>query len=285
MKDCVRLLLYVTSRADKIRPCRLPITVQPEFIRKALAAGKHVLSEKPIAKDVTTATQLLSEYRKTIDSSKTTWSIAENWRFLESHVYAAEEVRKLGRILGFRTRVHSMIKPGGKYFETAWRKTPEYQGGFLLDGGIHFVAATRLFLGPDNDFARVSAFTHQLQQHLPPADTVNAIVRTKSGVSGTFAVGFGTTFKGSGYTIACEDGVVTALRDKVVVEKDGQETEKTFTGQELGGVAQEMQAWGEGLAAGAQDPRLSLEEALKDLVAVRLSILSQCSAAQLLTTR
>ena len=33
----------------------LPITAQPAVITKALAAGKHVLAEKPIAKDVASA--------------------------------------------------------------------------------------------------------------------------------------------------------------------------------------------------------------------------------------
>ena len=33
----------------------LPITLQPAIIQKALAAGKHVLSEKPVAPDVATA--------------------------------------------------------------------------------------------------------------------------------------------------------------------------------------------------------------------------------------
>ena len=41
---------------------RLPILVQPDFIKKALSAGKHVLAEKPIAKDVATATELLDWY-------------------------------------------------------------------------------------------------------------------------------------------------------------------------------------------------------------------------------
>lgn len=79
-------------------------------------AGKHVLAEKPIAKDVKTATELLQWYRSSVDTNKVTWSVAENWRFLDSHLYAAEEVRKLGRVLGFRVKVNSMVKPGNKYF-------------------------------------------------------------------------------------------------------------------------------------------------------------------------
>lgn len=40
----------------------LPITKQPEVILKALAAGKHALSERPFAEDVATETGLVREY-------------------------------------------------------------------------------------------------------------------------------------------------------------------------------------------------------------------------------
>jgi predicted dehydrogenase len=41
----------------------LPITLQPTIIRQALAAGKAVLSEKPVAKDVAEGAKLIAEYR------------------------------------------------------------------------------------------------------------------------------------------------------------------------------------------------------------------------------
>jgi hypothetical protein len=43
----------------------LPITVQPDVIRAALAAGKHILSEKPVAPDVASGAALIAEYRAT----------------------------------------------------------------------------------------------------------------------------------------------------------------------------------------------------------------------------
>jgi len=199
--------------------------------------------------------------------------VAENFRYLDSFVYAAEQVKKLGRVLGFRIRMTAMVKAGSKYYETAWRKTPEYQGGFLLDGGVHFIAGTRLMLGEENEITRVSAFTAQLQEHLPPIDTLNATAKTKSGVSGTITFSFGTTFKGSGYSVACEKGTVTVIRSDVSVEKDGQEEKKSFP-EEGAGVKQEVKAWGESISAGHADPRQSPEEALKDLKTVSSS--SKC---------
>lgn len=99
-----------------------------------------------------------------------------------------------------RTYFLSMILFTKTIVETAWRKTPHYQGGFLLDGGVHYVAATRRLLGSDKPVA-ISAYTTLLQKHLPPVDTVNAIWKTESGASGTFSVSFGTTFKGRKYLL------------------------------------------------------------------------------------
>lgn len=88
---------------------------QPAYIRKALEAGKHVLSEKPIAPDVATATQLIDWYTTSKAASRVTWGVAENFRFVPAHVHAAEQVKRLGRVLGFRVNVASMVQPGNKY--------------------------------------------------------------------------------------------------------------------------------------------------------------------------
>ena len=85
---------------------------------------------------------------------------------------------------------------GGKYFETeyvelpgpetsntdfiSWRKVPTHQGGFLLDGGVHFTAGLRLLLGPDNPLVSISAHTSQMQEHLPPVDSIEATAKVRS---------------------------------------------------------------------------------------------------------
>lgn len=146
-----------------------------------------MLSEKPIAKDIATAQELLSFYHANIPTDRVSWSVAENYRFVEQHLFAASEIKRLGRILGFRGRFNRNVEPGSKYHETSWRKTPDYQGGFVLDMGVHFAALVRLLLGSDEGrLTRVSAFTCQVQEHLPPVDTANATLKCKSGISGVF---------------------------------------------------------------------------------------------------
>ena len=94
----------------------LPILNQPEYIRRALSAGRHVLSEKPIAENLEDAQELTRWYHENHDSKRVTWSVAENFRYLNSFEYAREQVHKAGRLLGFRVKVYSMVRPGGKYF-------------------------------------------------------------------------------------------------------------------------------------------------------------------------
>ncbi|TVY47929.1 Uncharacterized protein LOCC1_G001632 [Lachnellula occidentalis] len=248
----------------------LPILSQPEYIEAALAAGKHVLSEKPIAKDLKTAQHLIEYSKSGKVKGGATWSVAENFRYLESFVYARQEVQKLGRILGFTVKSFGNVAADDKYYKTPWRQHPGYQGGFLLDGGVHFVAGARLLLGEEAKPVALTAYSTLLREQLPPVDTVNSIWLTKSGISGTFSVSFGTTLFGSEYTIACEKGSVSVEGSQVTVreglEKDGKSSLVDFKERGQGnGVEQEDAAWGEALAKGHTLPNQSPEQALADL--------------------
>lgn len=106
----------------------------------------------------------------------------------------------------------------------------------------------------------LSAYTTQLQTHLPPVDTIEATAKAKNGAVGSISISFGTTYKGSEWTIACEQGFVSISRDKVTID------DKTdIVKDERTGVPPEVSEWGRALAAGSSNPRQSPEEALADL--------------------
>lgn len=68
-----------------------------------------------MAENLKEAEELIEWYHSTI-GTKATWSVAENFRYLDSFDYAREQVRKLGRVLGFRMRLYANVKEGAKYY-------------------------------------------------------------------------------------------------------------------------------------------------------------------------
>ena len=92
-----------------------------------------------------------------------------------------------------------------RYFETAWRKTPGYQGGFVLDGlssvvwedvhyidyfkgGAHTAAAIRTLL--PSALHKISAKTSLKKDYLAPVDTVNAEITLQDGLKGSLELAF-----------------------------------------------------------------------------------------------
>lgn len=97
----------------------LPITHQPEYIKKALSAGKHVLSEKPIAKDVETAQELIRW--KSENAVNPIWSVAENFRFLEAVQFGADAVKKIGgNVTTFSMKLYGFVDESDKFYQTPW---------------------------------------------------------------------------------------------------------------------------------------------------------------------
>ena len=140
----------------------LPITKQPEVILKALAAGKHVLSEKPIAKDVATGIDLVRKYISEYRSKGLVWRVAENYEYEPAYREAGQLIRdgRIGRVINFSVTGFVPMLKDNKYYQTDWRTVPDvsqfrvasldinlhsltlsqYQGGFLVSLHLYFTA-------------------------------------------------------------------------------------------------------------------------------------------------
>lgn len=112
----------------------LPITVQPDIVLAALRAGKHVLSEKPVAADVTSGYSLITEYQEKYQPNGLHWRIAENYECEPGFIKAAEAIQagKIGKISHWRLTKSGNIEPDNPYYKTPWRTVPDYQGGFIV---------------------------------------------------------------------------------------------------------------------------------------------------------
>ena len=112
----------------------LPITIQPGIVLAALRAGKHVLSEKPIAADVTSGYSLITEYQEKYAPSGLHWRIAENFECEPAFIKAAEAIQagRIGKISHWRLSKADGIETDNPYYKTTWRTVPDYQGGFVV---------------------------------------------------------------------------------------------------------------------------------------------------------
>jgi len=122
-------------------PQLLPIT------RDCLAAGKHVVCEKPPGVDSTEAQQFVAlpdQYPRQKIMMTENFFYRDDLRLARSLV----DQGAVGRPqLLLEKWVCQLVPTPGEYSITPWRYHPVYRGGPLLDGGVHSIATIRLFGG------------------------------------------------------------------------------------------------------------------------------------------
>ncbi len=151
------------------------------------------------------------------------------------------------------------------------RKTPEYQGGFLLDGGVHSLAGLRLLLAAvsvSSGDLKVACFSALQQPRLLPVDTVRAVASTPSGASGLVSLSFGTEFKGGlEIEIVTTEGRVTWTPTQIRAVRRSRLAEETWDIERDNGIPAEFEAFARDVEAGATapNPLQTPQEALADL--------------------
>ena len=105
----------------------LPISVQQSIVLKSLAAGKHVLSEKPVAPNVKKGLETINTYNQHYKGKGLVWRVAENFEAEPGYRAAGAAIRsgKIGRVIFFKTLVSTYIDKDSKYYKTPWRTIPD----------------------------------------------------------------------------------------------------------------------------------------------------------------
>jgi predicted dehydrogenase len=134
-----------------------------EISLAAVKAGKHVLVEKPAARNVAELDRLIAATKK----AGVLVRVGFNHRFHPALLKAHEIVAggELGELMFVRGRYgHG----GRKGYEKEWRANPILSGGGeLIDQGIHMIDLSRWFLG---DFKDIEGYAHTYFWDMPVED-------------------------------------------------------------------------------------------------------------------
>lgn len=241
----------------------LPIAPMSQAVAQALEAGKHVISEKPIAADTKTAQELLAVYAGSqVRHPRQQWMVGENWRYEDAFLQARDLVQDgaIGQPLLCTWTIHQPIWPDSKYHRTTWRRDNSFPGGFVLDTGVHHVAVLRLILG---EIVAVHGISRAVRQDLPPADTLTASLLFQNGVVGAYTVTYAAASALPPYLhITGSAGELRLHRDELLLLRDGRSESRPVVGKN--GAQKELAALAAAIRDG-QPHRNPPQAALQDL--------------------
>jgi len=148
-----------------------PQDVQAEIARVAIAAGIHVLVEKPAARHADELRDLPALAAK----HNVRVRVGFNHRYHRAFQQARRLVDSgiLGPLLFVRARYGHGGRPG---YAGEWRAQPQRSGGGeLIDQGVHLIDLARWFLG---EFTEVTGFAHTYFWDMPVEDNGFMLLKT-----------------------------------------------------------------------------------------------------------
>lgn len=178
--DAVAALLADDS-VEAVGICS-PSGLHAEHTLAALAAGKHVLIEKPVATTVADAQRVVEAARAAHAEHGVVAGVVSQRRLEPQHVHLKSlvEAGQLGApVLG--EALVRWYRDAGYYDHAAWRREAP-SGGSLMNQGLHSVDLLRWLFG---EVAEVSAVSGTLVADMEAEDTTVAALRFDSGALGS----------------------------------------------------------------------------------------------------
>jgi len=160
----------------------LPVEMNLPVTRAAIAAGKHVLVEKPLATSIAECRAMA----RLAASTDRVVMVAENMRYRPAlrKLRTIIEGGKLGRVYAAQWSASTDMAPEtSEYAKTAWRIDHKFPGGFPMDAGVHHANAIRMLFG---EVERVSSWTTSVNPAIGDVDTHFMQFDTDRGVHGVF---------------------------------------------------------------------------------------------------
>ena len=241
----------------------LPISAMASALEMSLASGKHVFSEKPLATDVASGLRLLEIHRR---HPGQIWMVGENWRYEPAFVAAADLVSSgaIGQPRVCDWVNYSPMRPTDRYYRTAWRRSGDFPGGLLLDGGVHHVAVLRMIVG---EIVSVSSVIAQHRSDLPPADTLSATLQFERGTVGAYVASYAYEAPwSSGLRIVGDAGTILVDTKRLELTNGSKKSQMDFESAYFG-VRDEFEAFANSVR-GVSPHKNTAVEALRDVAVV-----------------
>lgn len=246
----------------------LPIDLNYKITKESLEAGKHVIVEKPLAANLHEAKKMLkfpAEYKKVM-------MVAENFRYRKNFTFAKRLISKntIGKVYSIKYDVFHNVNENSKYAKTQWRKNHKYRGGFLTDGGVHYIAGIRHLIG---EIKSGVATTYSVNNKIGELDTLSLQFKAEKNIFGTFNMHYSAKgFWEDRVVILGDAGAIEIDQDKVIVRKEGK-TPKEYDCSDDHGFYNELNNFYNAITKGEKIIG-TFEEAYKDLNIVLSSLKS-----------
>jgi predicted dehydrogenase len=174
--DCVATTDWLSAVQREDVDIVVVATTNDALIKISLAAvkaGKHVMVEKPAARNVAELNPLIEAV--TAEKNNVQVRVGFNHRYHPALIKARElvDAGELGELMFVRGRYgHG----GRKGYDREWRANPSLSGGGeLLDQGVHMIDLSRWFLG---DFTEIQGFAHTYFWNMPVDDNGFMLLKT-----------------------------------------------------------------------------------------------------------
>lgn len=173
--------LLKTTAADAVI-LTTPSGLHPLQAIEVAAAGRHVVSEKPMA---TRYEDGLAMVRACDGAGVRLFVVKQNRRNATLQLLKrAVSENRFGRIYMVNVNVF-WTRPQAYYDAAPWRGTWEYDGGALMNQASHYVDLLDWLVGP---LESVQAYTATLERRIQAEDTAAVALRWRSGALGSMNV-------------------------------------------------------------------------------------------------
>ncbi len=213
----------------------LPIDLNYKVTIDSLKAGKHVFLEKPLAGSMVEAKKMLqleSRYKQVM-------LLAENFRYRKVYNSVNDLLKKksIGKVYAAQWNVFYRVTSDKDYGATKWRQKHEYVGGFMLDAGVHNIAALRMLFG---EVKSVAAFTYSINPKIGKPDTMSVQMIFKSGVKVIYNLFFSVKHHWENKLLVFGDNGTVEVNDDLIALKLNDDNPQIIDGSDFGGYDEEF---------------------------------------------